>query len=171
MYAFRFCPDCGAELPAVDPERLLSQTCHTCGAIHWRNAKPCAGALVVQNNKVLLGRRAVEPAKGAWDIPGGFLQPWELPADAAVREVLEETGLDIRLNRLLTIVIDTYHEREYTLNLYYLAEPLAGQERPADDLAELRWFGPDELPQDLAFPHCASVLAEWRTQVSPAATT
>src|SRR5438105_4240038 len=104
MYAFRFCPDCGSELPAVSTERLISQTCHGCGAVHWRNAKPCAGALVVRDGRVLLGRRAIEPARGAWDIPGGFLEPWESPADAAVREVHEETGLDVRVTSLLTVV-------------------------------------------------------------------
>lgn len=164
-YAFRFCPDCGAPLPRATGERLLSQTCSACGAIHWRNAKPCAGALVVQNNRVLLGRRAVEPAKGAWDIPGGFLEPWELPSDAAVREVREETGLDVRVDRLLTIVIDTYAERDYTLNVYYLAEVVDGVLQPADDLAEVRWFGPDELPTDLAFAHCSQVLAAWRDRL------
>jgi ADP-ribose pyrophosphatase YjhB (NUDIX family) len=163
MYAFRFCPDCGAKLPLAEVVHLLSQTCPACGAIHWRNAKPCAGALVVHDGRVLLGRRAVDPARGAWDIPGGFLEPWELPADAAVREIREETGLEVRASQLLTVVIDTYAERDYTLNLYYLAEIVGGAPRPADDLAELRWFGPDELPTNLAFAHCSKVLAEWRS--------
>jgi 8-oxo-dGTP diphosphatase len=163
MYAFRFCPDCGAELPPAEAERLLSQTCDHCGAIHWRNAKPCAGALVVQNGRVLLGRRAVDPAKGAWDIPGGFLEPWELPEQAAIREVREETGLEARRLTLLTVVIDTYAGRDYTLNHYFVAEPVGGTLQPADDLAELRWFAPDELPEEFAFPHCAQVLEAWRT--------
>jgi ADP-ribose pyrophosphatase YjhB (NUDIX family) len=165
MYAFRFCPDCGSRLPeACDVERLLQQTCPACQAVHWRNAKPCAGALVVgDDGRVLLGRRAVEPAKGAWDIPGGFLEPWELPESAAVREVLEETGLHVRVSSLLTVVIDTYAERDYTLNLYYVARIVGGTPSPADDLTELRWFAPDELPTDLAFAHCATVLREWRS--------
>ena len=161
MYVFRFCPDCGAEMPRVEAERVLSQSCDACGAVHWRNAKPCAGALVVQDGRVLLGRRAVEPARGAWDIPGGFVEPWELPADAAVREVREETGLEVRLARLLTIVIDTYAGRDYTLNVYYVAEPIGGTLQPADDLAEVQWFAPDGLPSEFAFAHCAEVLAEW----------
>jgi 8-oxo-dGTP diphosphatase len=162
MYVFRFCPDCGAEMPHVEAERVLSQSCDACGAVHWRNAKPCAGALVVQDGRVLLGRRAVEPARGAWDIPGGFVEPWELPGDAAVREVREETGLEVRLAGLLIIVIDTYAGRDYTLNVYYVAEPIGGTLQPADDLAEVQWFAPDELPSQFAFAHCAEVLAEWR---------
>lgn len=161
-YAFRFCPDCGAPLASIDTERSLSQTCAACGAVHWRNAKPCAGVLVVNDKRVLLGRRAVDPAKGAWDIPGGFLEPWELPADAAVREVREETGLDVRVGQPLTIVMDTYADRDYTLNIYYVGDVVGGALQPADDLAEVRWFGRDELPTDLAFKHCSQVLAAWR---------
>jgi 8-oxo-dGTP diphosphatase len=119
---------------------------------------------------MLLGRRAIEPARGCWDIPGGFLNPWEHPAEAAVREVAEETGLRVRLGPLLTIVIDTYQARDYTLNVYYLATVVGGTERPADDLAELRWFGPDDLPgaPELAFPHCAEVLAACRARLREA---
>lgn len=166
MYSFRFCPDCGRELPRVNTEHLLSQTCDACGAVHWRNAKPCAGALVVRDGRVLLGRRAIEPARGSWDIPGGFVEPWELPALAAAREVREETGLDVRVLSLLSVVIDTYADRDYTLNLYYLAEILDGVPHPADDLAELRWFGPDELPDRLAFAHCREVLDTWRSSLA-----
>ena len=148
----------------------MSQTCFGCGAVHFRNAKPCAGALVVRDGRVLLGRRVVEPARGCWDIPGGFLNPWEHPADGAVREVAEETGLRVRIVQLLTIVIDTYQERDYTLNVYYLAELVGGREQPADDLAELGWFGPAELPREFAFPHCRQVLAAWQSSTTQAAT-
>jgi ADP-ribose pyrophosphatase YjhB (NUDIX family) len=78
-----------------------------------------------------------------------------------MREVREETGLEVRLIDLLSVVIDTYHDRDYKHNMYYLAEVVAGREEPGDDLAELRWFGPTELPQQFAFTHCARVLAAW----------
>lgn len=167
VYALRYCPDCGARLDPVEgrAEHLISQTCSTCGAVHFRNAKPCAGALVVRDGKVLLGRRAVDPCLGCWDIPGGFLNPWEHPADCAVREVREETGLEVRLERLLDVVVDTYEDRNYTLNLYWVAKVIAGTERAADDLSELRWFGPNDLPTEFAFPHCARVLQAWQSEL------
>jgi ADP-ribose pyrophosphatase YjhB (NUDIX family) len=85
-----------------------------------------------------------------------------LPPDAAAREVLEETGLEVRIGEIVAIVLDTYADRDYTLNLYYLAEIIGGQERPADDIAELQWFSPSELPSDLAFAHTHDVLSRWK---------
>jgi len=169
MDYFRYCPDCGHPLPppSQPPERLRSQPCSACGAVHFRNAKPCAGALVVRNGKVLLGRRAIEPSRGSWDIPGGFLDPWEHPADAATREVAEETSLVVRPMQLLGIFLDTYAGRHYALNIYYLAEVVGGEERPADDLVELRWFAAEELPEDLAFDNCREALAAWRRVEGP----
>jgi ADP-ribose pyrophosphatase YjhB (NUDIX family) len=164
VYAFRFCPDCGSPLtPPARETSVVSQTCSVCNAVHFRNAKPCAGALVVRDGRVLLGRRAIEPARGQWDIPGGFLEPWEHPEDAAVREVAEETGLRIQITQLVSVVVDTYRDEHYTLNLYYLAEVVGGVEQAADDLAELRWFAPEDLPEELAFAHSREVLAAWQT--------
>jgi 8-oxo-dGTP diphosphatase len=121
---------------------------------------------VVRDGKVLLGRRAFEPDRGKWDIPGGFLHAWELPRDGARREVLEETGLHIELGEIVDMQIDTYGDSAYTLNVYYLAAPVSGIEQAADDLSELRWFTPLELPlQEMAFTHCAEVLRTWCASV------
>jgi ADP-ribose pyrophosphatase YjhB (NUDIX family) len=158
-------------LPApTDPVRLLVQTCPACGAVHYRNAKPTASALVIRDGQVLLGRRGIEPGLGEWDIPGGFLEPWERPEEGAVRELAEETGLVVRTTELLTVLVDTYQGDVYTLNLYFLAEPVSGEPHPADDLIELRWFGPDELPSSMAFANCLEALATWRSRVRPAET-
>lgn len=167
MPLFRYCPSCGGPLaaPAGPPERVLHQDCPVCGAIHYRNAKPTASALVVADGRVLLGRRSVEPHRGAWDVPGGYLEPWEDPLDGVRREVLEETGLRIEPGEILAILVDDYDDPTvYTFNVYYLATVLGGDPRPADDVAELRWFGPDELPP-VAFASGRAVLELWRRRV------
>ena len=160
-WPMRFCPDCGVALAAsAEPHHAV---CEACGAHHWRNAKPCAGALIVRDGRVLLARRAVDPRRGAWDVVGGFLEPDEDPAEGARREVAEETGLTARLTRLLGFFPDTYgDDGTYTLNIYFEAD--VGDDVPVarSDVAELAWFAPDELPEDLAFPHEHALLARWR---------
>ena len=165
-----FCWSCGAALPALPPVG-----CQTCGTEHWQNAKPCAGALVETGGRVLLVRRAVEPFKGSWDIPGGFCDGPELPIDAARREVLEETGLEIQIVDLLGMWIDRYgepapgHPETLTLNIYYVARPLGEAEVRVDsaEVSEVGWFGPDTVPTDLAFPdHTDMVLTAWRARAT-----
>ena len=124
----------------------------------------------MRDGRVLLARRAIEPFKDCWDIPGGFLHEDEHPEDGVRREVLEETGLRVRLTGLLGIYMDRYGSDdadEWTLNIYYLAEPLDDAEpRAADDASELAWFAPDELPATMAFKHEHQVLADWRARVA-----
>ena len=138
--------------------------CPGCGHAQYNNSRPCAGALVESNGRLMLIRRGVEPFKGWWDIPGGFLDPGEHPEAGAVREVREETGLAIHLTSLLGIYMDTYGDGSdvYTLNVMYLAEPIGGVARPADDAVEIGWFGPDELPVNIAFRNGQEAVAAWR---------
>ena len=160
-WPLRYCPDCGAAMPAPI-ERFFAQ-CSACGARHWCNAKPCAGALLVRAGRLLLARRALPPRQGAWDIVGGFLEPDETPEAGALREVREETGLACRITRLIGLYPDSYGEDgTYTLNIYFEAAAPDGEPRAQSDVAELRWFAPDELPDDLAFPHEHVVLDHWR---------
>src|SRR5438128_137457 len=163
MMQARHCPKCGGALRTRrrrngEPER---QVCERCGRTHYRNAKPTASALVVRNGRVLLVQRAIEPARGAWDIPGGFLEADEHPEAGVVRELREETGLDIALTGLLGIYMDAYgppDDLETTLNIIYLAIAPRGEPRPADDAAACRWFAPAELPDHLAFTHMHAAL-------------
>jgi 8-oxo-dGTP diphosphatase len=171
MQHVNFCPRCGGTLiPPAEPSSAYM--CTECGRPLYSNSKPCASALVVQEGKLLLIRRGIEPYKGYWDIPGGFLGPGEHPEDGARREILEETGLTVWLGELLGIWMDTYgpgEEAEYTLNCYYLATPVEGHERAADDACELGWFAPDELPEEIAFGGQAiAVLEAWKRRAAAA---
>jgi ADP-ribose pyrophosphatase YjhB (NUDIX family) len=136
--------------------------CTRCGSVAYENAKPCAGALVVRDQRVLLVRRGVAPYRGWWDIPGGYLEADEHPEAGARRELREETGLRVRLGRLLGVYLDR-HVRPTTLNFYYLAAVIGGRERPADEAMALGWFAADEVPRRIAYPgHARRVLADWR---------
>ena len=166
MPVFRHCPECGQSLPPPEmpADRLVCQVCPNCGAHHYKNAKPTASALVVRDGRVLLGKRGISPFFGQWDVPGGFLEPWEHPAEGVVRELREETGLDVRPTELLGVWIDTYGPGgDYTLNFYYVAEIVGGEPRADDDVSDLRFFAPDELPPlaEIAFDNGRQALAEW----------
>lgn len=163
-----YCPACGTPLVSQVVDHRPRRVCPACGRIHWRNAKPCAGALVVRNGKVLLVRRAVEPFLGHWDIPGGFCEVDEHPTETAIREVREETGLEIELTGLLGLWLDDYApadstdgEGNATLNVYYLARPLTRSLRAGDDADGMAWFAPKALPQRIAFANGRQALTAW----------
>jgi ADP-ribose pyrophosphatase YjhB (NUDIX family) len=162
---FPYCSVCGAKL-----QGQLPITCRACGTEHWLNAKPCAGALVMRDGRLLLMRRANEPWLDRWDIPGGFCEPGEHPIETAVREAREECGLDVEVTGFLGLWLDRYpnpadaDRPTTTLNAYYHATAGAQVSHPdGEETIELAWFEPDALPEEIAFPHHAeAVLAAWR---------
>jgi 8-oxo-dGTP diphosphatase len=163
---WKFCPVCGAETEIEEGRRA---ECLSCGYRAWASSKPTACAIVTdEQGRVLLARRAGEPFRGYWDLPGGFLEEGEHPLDALRRELREETGLEVEPGEFLGIWMDRYGDAEdahATLNLYWSARVLSGEPQAADDVSELAWFSPDELPtaEELAF-HIGEALATWREQ-------
>jgi ADP-ribose pyrophosphatase YjhB (NUDIX family) len=165
LEGWTFCPRCRNEL-AGEGARLA---CPNCGFVVYASSKPTAGALCVDDGRVLLARRAVAPFQGYWDVPGGFLEEGEDPIDGLRRELKEETGLEVEPERFLGIWMDRYggdSTAEATLNLYWTARIVGGDAAPADDVSELRWFGRDELPMadELAFEILPLVLEAWRNE-------
>lgn len=159
-----FCPCCGGALETRMPQQMSLQICVVCGRSHYRNAKPCAATLILRDHHVLLVRRAVEPGKGLWDIPGGFLEEAESPELGARREAQEETGLEVRLLDFLGFYLDEYvfqGEKFTILNIYFVAdargEPCAG-----DDADLCAWFPLTALPETMAFAHETQVLGDLR---------
>jgi ADP-ribose pyrophosphatase YjhB (NUDIX family) len=161
---WRFCPRCDAPIRPGSGRA----DCPVCGFAAYANPVPAACAICVDaEGRVLLARRAREPSKGLWDLPGGFLDEGEEPLEALVRELSEETGLEIEPARLLGIWSDWYGDgpgARSTLVLVWVARVVSGRQNPADDVSELRWFAPDELPpeHELAFPNVAAALAAWQ---------
>jgi ADP-ribose pyrophosphatase YjhB (NUDIX family) len=156
------CPRCRAALEPDDG----AVRCAECGLVVYARPSPAVCALIVDDRgRVLLARRAEEPAKGLWDILGGFMDEFEQPLDALRREMREELDVEIEPLDFVAAVADRYGEGgNATLNLCWTARIVAGTPRPSDELAELRWFEPDDLPArgDFAFPNCHEILAAWR---------
>jgi NAD+ diphosphatase len=163
LAGWKFCPRCREELRGDE----LRLECPACGFVTYASSKATAGALVEDGEgRVLLARRAHEPFKGRWDIPGGFLEEGEHPLDGVRRELREETGLDVEPLEFLGAWMDSYggdSTAEATLNLYWTARAVGGEAAPADDVDALRWFARDELPgrEELAFENVPLVLAAW----------
>jgi len=155
MPPFRFCSVCGAELASRPPI-----TCTQCRTSHWLNPWPCANGIVVDEGRVLLGRRAHAPWSGLWGSPGGFCELGEHPAETVVREVREETGLDVEIKGYLDTWVDVYaddpSDRDAgVINVAYYTAVLTTRERGSIDpseVSEIAWFGWNELPTDLAPP-------------------
>lgn len=124
--------------------------------------------LVENDGKLLLGKRASEPAKGMWDILGGFIDAGETAEEAVRREIKEEAGLDVAITRYLGSFPDTYGPRRVsTLNLGYVTRPTGGTLRAASDVAEVAWLAVAELPMTWAFPHQEKIIAAWLQTTSP----
>jgi 8-oxo-dGTP diphosphatase len=161
---WEFCPRCAAAIKA-DGGRV---SCGECGFVAYANPAPTASAVLTDDDgRVLLVRRAGMPFQGWWDLPGGFVEEREHPLETVRRELREETGLEVEVDAFLGMWMDAYSEDESgpsTLNLYWTARVAGGEEQADDDVAELRWFDPDDLPSELAFRNVALVLAAWRQQ-------
>jgi mutator protein MutT len=139
--------------------------CRGCGLVLYDNPAPTSSAIVRRpDGAIMLTLRAIEPARGMWDLPGGFVEAGEHPEHAVVRELREETGLEVAVEGLLGIFPDRYGDGPSTLNIYYLAQVVSGTERATSDVAEIRWFLPSELPEpaQLAFANTADALAAHR---------
>ncbi len=108
------------------------------------------GAVILHHGEVLLVRRANPPLEGEWSIPGGALDLGEKLRDGVAREVLEETGLEVRVGPLLDVVDSIFLDQDgrsqyhYVL-IDYLCHPRAGTPVAASDASEVRWAKPEEL--------------------------
>ena len=155
----KFCPRCAAEVERIDKFDMVRPVCPQCGWIYFQDPKVAAAVFVEKDGRVLLVRRANEPFRGLWTLPAGFINGGEDPADAAARECLEETGLSVRVTRVLDVISGKEHERGADFIIVYHAEVVGGELIPADDADAAEWFARDDLPP-LAFKATQHVLGK-----------
>ena len=144
MIKYKFCPQCKTKLDLTGEYPY----CSNCDLTIYLNSKPTASILLIDGDKVLLGKRAINPFKDEYDIIGGFLKNGEDPVTGVLREAKEETGLTVKITNLLGIYMDIYGKGgDYTLNIYYIGKIINGEMKASDDVAELEWFEIEDLPK------------------------
>jgi ADP-ribose pyrophosphatase YjhB (NUDIX family) len=159
---YRFCPTCAGplekrSLKATDPDRLV---CQACGFVFYLDPKVAVGTIITApDSRLVLVRRAIEPGYGLWVFPGGFVDRGEELPKAAIREAREESGLEVRLDRLVNIY--SYSDAAVII-VVYAATALGGDLCADDECLEARLFAPDELPwEELAFRSTREALRDY----------
>ncbi|HWL38862.1 MAG TPA: NUDIX hydrolase [Gemmatimonadaceae bacterium] len=160
--SYRYCPVCGGKLEprvlkATEPKRLV---CASCGFVFYLDPKLAVGAIITdEQERIVLVRRAIEPGYGKWVFPGGYVDRGEEVQLAAVREAREETGLDIRIERLLNIY--SYPGRAPVI-VVYTARLIGGCLECDDEGLEAKFFDTSAIPWDeLAFRSTREALREF----------
>ena len=149
---FHFCPKCGSSRFEIN--NFKSKKCEECGFVYYFNSSASTAIFMTdENNRLLVARRAKEPAKGTLDLPGGFVDLYETGEEAAKREVLEETGLQINKIQYLFSLPNVYVYSGFevhTLDLFFQTQIASSSKFCAhDDVAELFFISKEDIQLDL----------------------
>ena len=148
----QYCSECGAEVTRRVPagDNLPRYVCDNCDTIHYQNPRIVAGALALHEGRILLCKRAIEPRRGFWTLPAGFMENGETIEEAAARETVEEACATVRLDSLYT-VIDVPHISQ--VHMMFIGHLASESHRPGPESLETELLLPDEIPwNELAFP-------------------
>jgi ADP-ribose pyrophosphatase YjhB (NUDIX family) len=147
-----FCIKCGSKttLELISGDTISRNICNVCNYIHYVNPKIIVGALPLKDDKVLLCKRDINPGKGKWTLPSGFMEMGESLEQGAEREAKEEANLKLQLKKLY----GTYSIPEIGQVLFiYIGKIMNENFRAADETAEVNLFSISNIPWDLiAFP-------------------
>ncbi len=154
-----FCPRCGKPISTEIKFGKERPVCKNCGWVFFSDPKVAVTALIRKENRVLLVRRINTPAQGSWTLPGGFMDAFEEPAEAARRECLEETGLTVEVTGFCQLFSGREHEHGSDILLVFYAHIASGKLRPGDDADRAEFFPLDALPP-LAFHSTEKILHE-----------
>lgn len=156
-----YCPQCGSRLTAGRVAGRERSICRECGFVHYWNPVPVVLVRATLDGKLLQVRRLIEPLKGYWASPGGYVEYDESVEDAVVREVKEETNLDVTVDKLLNV-----YSRPNTgiVFIAFRGRVTGGDPQAGEDAGAVAFFGPEELPDQPA-PVDGTELDRWSFQV------
>lgn len=156
----KYCARCGSALVDRLIEGRLRRACANCHYVVYSHPTIGAVAAVVRDRSVLLVRRRVEPFRGHWTLPAGYLELEEEPWETARRETREETGIEIEHVELLGVLTNRDDHRRRGVVVAYLARPVGGVLRAGDDAEEAAYFELERLPQELGFANNRRLLED-----------
>jgi 8-oxo-dGTP diphosphatase len=164
MTDLNFCPRCSHALEDQFKFGRTRRVCPACGFIFFQDPKVAAAVLAEKDGRVLMVKRAVDPHKGDWALPAGFVEIDETPLAAAERECTEETGLNVRVSDVLDVFHGHNDPRSPVILIVYWAKIIGGELIAGDDAEEVRLFAPDEIPHNLAFESTQVTLERWQNR-------
>lgn len=161
----KFCSRCGAPMALAIPpaDHRQRHVCTKCDWVHYLDPKVACGTIAELDGKFALIQRNIDPRKGFWSFPCGYMEIDETTEQAAIRETKEETGLDVELEGHL----GTYSYSDSFLGgaivvVVYRARVLGGVLHADDDVCDARMITPAEIPwEQLAFKSSFSAIRDW----------
>jgi ADP-ribose pyrophosphatase YjhB (NUDIX family) len=155
----RFCLGCGARLRPTSVRGTTRPVCSGCGRVHYVDPKVAVGVAVFRDDALLLVRRVMEPGRGRWALPGGYVDAGEDPRLAAAREAAEEAGVTVQVGGVVDVFANSPDDGG-ALFILYAATWVSGEPAHGDDADGAGFFRRSELPP-LAFPSTAAAVARW----------
>ena len=163
---FKYCPSCGTELALKVKGGRQRPACPNCRFVQFKNPFPGVVVLIEKDGQVLLGRRSGSYGAKKWGLPQGFIEFDEDFITAAIREVKEETGLDVEIRSIIIVVSNFLSPRLHTLAIVLLARVVGGEICAADDLEAVAWFPLSGPLPEMAFEADAHICERYyRTQL------
>lgn len=143
-----YCHFCGSLLIRKLVEGNMRLFCKVCNVPIYENPIPATCLVVVDDRKrLLLVKRSVDPKKGFWCLPGGFMELGETPEHAALRELKEETGLSGQIQMLLGVLSHNSPQYDTILIVGYLIKEYSGKLIAGDDASVAAYFNYEDLPE------------------------
>jgi 8-oxo-dGTP diphosphatase len=146
-------------MTTTDVHGISRRVCSACRSVHYADPKVAVGVAVFRDDRLLLVRRVMEPGRGRWTVPGGFLDIGEDPRMAAAREVAEEAAVEVEVGDVLDVFANSPEEGS-TVFVLFAGRWVRGEPAAGDDADEAAFFGRDELPP-LAFSSTAAAVERW----------
>lgn len=159
---YTFCPWCASSLVLKVADSRERLRCPNCDFIWYRNPIPATGAILNRDGRILLVKRKYPPRVGDWCFPAGFMEYDESPIECCLREIREETGLDIAISRLFWVYAGHDDPRSNAVLILYLADIVGGELAPGDDAIEIDFVDINKVPPNIAFQAHRDAISDYR---------